>query len=627
MILPTLPPKEANAKVKEAAVIKPKSPLSSPLKHERHYIPNIKDSSSQEGEMKQHSFLEQNPLQLSHQITSEIIGAEIAEKVLGRRDSRGDGSSSENTSTSATGSPKLTPDSILMDSYNHSLKMDKDGLFKKKNVPIPVKRDTWMRQRLLKQGSGDSDRGYRNYRGHAEGQEIKAEGERDGFVIPWDTRFHYPNESGAVMVDDEYQARMTPPYNNYWQMDPTSGQFYSIYDMSHSYPPAADNSTYVYNRNPGAEVPPIHHNHIMKTVMDTNTSHHNFGYSTLPNPTPVICNNPGTIPRRLGTASPRLKRSQCLSVQAPLHGTPQEYHLIPHQPANLRPTLPNSSPRPGRSPSPGIENRVSVQYSSQPYQKFPSHYQPSYPVQGYPITTQPVNASQFPPPPPNVHPPYHSNYQNPPPVYPTLPPSPRMKHVGHSYGTSAMDDSALVSRPYPMVPVANVHKSTYYPSNAQGDNLDPIYHHRLQPSANPEDFEKVQDAEYGVAPSGSLHYRSGSIPAQIQNIESCDVQHLNRSVPSINIIPSTSPPQTTYMTNAENWRGDTSNIISAKPASESSSVIHSNATKPEISTSPINRTDSYNSKFDEKQLTVDQGRTETKVKNLVMIMIMMLPLK
>ncbi|GIY16604.1 leucine-rich repeat-containing protein 7 [Caerostris darwini] len=630
MILPTLPPKEANAKVKEAAVIKPKSPLSSPLKHERHYIPNIKDSSSQE-------------------------------------DSRGDGSSSENTSTSATGSPKLTPDSILMDSYNHALKMDKDGLFKK-NVPIPVKRDTWMRQRLLKQGSGDSDRGYRSdhevyiaekdqygpgyhdgyasdweaflakqnysapnnpdgtphyvralhsqgeldYRGHAEGQEIKAEGERDGFVIPWDTRFHYPNESGAVMVDDEYQARMTPPYNNYWQMDPTSGQFYSIYDMSHSYPPAADNSTYVYNRNPGAEVPPIPPQPYYEDCDGYKHISPQFWLQHPPNPAPVICNNPGTIPRRLGTASPRLKRSQCLSVQAPLHGTPQEYHLIPHQPTNLRPTLPNSSPRPGRSPSPGIENRVSVQYSSQPYQKFPSHYQPSYPVQGYPITTQPVNASQFPPPPPNVHPPYHSNYQNPPPVYPTLPPSPRMKHVGHSYGTSAMDDSALVSRPYPMVPVANVHKSTYYPSNAQGDNLDPIYHHRLQPSANPEDFEKVQDAEYGVAPSGSLHYRSGSIPAQIQNIESCDVQHLNRSVPSINIIPSTSPPQTTYMTNAENWRGDTSNIISAKPASESSSVIHSNATKPEISTSPINRTDSYNSKFDEKQLTVDQGENRNK---------------
>ncbi|GFY74520.1 leucine-rich repeat-containing protein 7 [Trichonephila inaurata madagascariensis] len=663
MILPTLPPKEANAKVKEAAVIKPKSPLSSPPKHERHYIPNIKDQACQDGEIKQHSFLEQNPLQLSHQVSSEIIGSEMVEKVLGRRDSRGDGSSSENTSTSATGSPKLTPDSILMDSCNHPLKMDKDGLFKK-NVPVPGKRDTWMRQRLLKQGSGDSDRGYRSdhevymaekdqygqcyhdgyasdweaflakqnyngpngtdpiqgaqhyvrslhsqgdldYRGHAEGQEIKPDGERDGFVIPWDSRFHYPNESGAVLVDDEYQARMTPPYNNYWQMDPNSGQFYSIYDMSHSYPPAADNVSYVYSRSQGAEVPPVPPQPYYEDC---------DGYKRIappfwlqhppPNPAPVICNNPGTIPRRLGAASPRLKRSQCLSVQAPLHGTPQEYHLIPHQPGNIRPVLPNSSPRPGRSPSPGIENRMSVQYSSQPYQKFPSHYQPPYPVQGYPITTQPVNSSQFPPPQSNVHAQYHGNYQNPPPVYPTLPPSPRMKHVAHPYGTSAVDDSALVSRPYPMVPVANVHKSTYYSSNAQGGNMDALYHHRIHSSANPEEFEKVQDAEYGVvSPGGSLHYRSGSIPAQIQSIDACDVtdiQHLNRSVPSINIIPSTSPPRTSYVANVDSWKGDSSNMASIKSTSETSTSVHADATEPKIPSSPNQTIDLDSDKVDEK---------------------------
>lgn len=40
MLLPTLPPKEGGAKVKEASVVK--SPLSSPPKHERHYIPNTK---------------------------------------------------------------------------------------------------------------------------------------------------------------------------------------------------------------------------------------------------------------------------------------------------------------------------------------------------------------------------------------------------------------------------------------------------------------------------------------------------------------------------------------------------------------------------------------------------------
>lgn len=126
-----------------------------------------------------------------------------------------------------------------------------------------------MRQRLLKQGSGDSDRGYRSdhevylaekdqycyhdgyasdwdaflakqpysgpsnpeaqhyarhsqgeldYRGHAEGQEIvKADG---GFVVPWESRFHYPGEGAPVLVDGEYQARMaqTQPYNAYWQM-------------------------------------------------------------------------------------------------------------------------------------------------------------------------------------------------------------------------------------------------------------------------------------------------------------------------------------------------------------------------------------------------------------------------
>lgn len=128
-----------------------------------------------------------------------------------------------------------------------------------------------MRQRLLRQGSGDSDRGYRSdhevylaekdqygqcyhdgyasdweaflakqnysaapnepvqnpqymrtiphgdisYRGHAEGQEIK-NGERDTYSYQWDSRFRYPENT--TNADDEYQARMTPPYDNYWQM-------------------------------------------------------------------------------------------------------------------------------------------------------------------------------------------------------------------------------------------------------------------------------------------------------------------------------------------------------------------------------------------------------------------------
>lgn len=188
-------------------------------------------------------------------------------------DSRGDGSSSENTSTSATGSPKSTPDVALPDSYNHPHKIDKDGHFRK-NIPgTSGKRDTWMRQRLLRQGSGDSDRGYRSdhevylaekdqygqcyhdgyasdweaflakqnysapppnepmqnpqymrnvpphadmgYRGHAEGQEIK-DGERDVYPYQWDPRFRYPDDPN--IVDEDYQARMTPPYDGYWQM-------------------------------------------------------------------------------------------------------------------------------------------------------------------------------------------------------------------------------------------------------------------------------------------------------------------------------------------------------------------------------------------------------------------------
>lgn len=42
MILSTGPPQDSNSKVKEAVVTKPKSPLASPPRHERHYIQNIK---------------------------------------------------------------------------------------------------------------------------------------------------------------------------------------------------------------------------------------------------------------------------------------------------------------------------------------------------------------------------------------------------------------------------------------------------------------------------------------------------------------------------------------------------------------------------------------------------------
>lgn len=333
--------------------------------------------------------------------------------------------------------------------------------------------------------------------------------------------------------------------------DPNSGQFYSVYDMSHSYPPTAENSPYGYARNSVAEAPPLPPHQPYYEDVD--------GYKHItpqfympqhvpnPNPNPVICNTPGTAPRRLGAASPRLKRSQCLSVQAPLHGNPQEYHLIPQ--GTLRPNVPSTSPRPGRSPSPGVETRF--QYSPQPYQKFPPpHFQPPCPPVQYPITTQPVNMSHFPPPPSNMHPHYQNN---PPPRfqnhgYPTLPASPRVKQVAHQY---PMDDSALVSRPYPMVPHPNVRN--YYGPNAQ-ENV--AYHHGLQM----DDFGKVQDAEYGVVSPTSLHFRSGSIPAQMQNVEGPEIgggQHLNRSVPSINIIPSTSPPRISYMTNVEGWRGMT----------------------------------------------------------------------
>lgn len=339
--------------------------------------------------------------------------------------------------------------------------------------------------------------------------------------------------------------------------DPNSGQFYRTYDMSHSYPPGTDNPAYVYARNQQEDVPPM----ATQPYYDDDGYKHppsHYWLQRMPNPGSVVVNNPGTLPRRLGTASPRMKRSQCLSVQAPLHGSPQEYHLIPHQAANLHPPLPNSSPRPGRSPSPGIENRI--QYSPQPYPKFAPHYQQQYATQGYPITTQPVNTVHFPPPMPNVHPPYHGNFQETPAVYPTLPSSPRMKQPAQPYVMSAVDDSALLSRQYShLVPQPGVHSSTYYnPENAPNQNIN-SYNPGLPNSVNPDTFTKVQDAEYGLMQSATLPYRSGSIPAHIQNVENCDindVHHLNRSVPSINIIPSTSPPHTAYLAAAlGDWRG------------------------------------------------------------------------
>lgn len=323
--------------------------------------------------------------------------------------------------------------------------------------------------------------------------------------------------------------------------------------MSRSYPPGTENPAYVYARNQQADVPPM----AAQPYYDEDGYKHpssHFWMQRMPNP---VVNNPGTLPRRLGAASPRMKRAQCLSVQAPLHGTPQEYHLIPHQTANLRPPIPNSSPRPGRSPSPGIDR---VQYSPQPYPKFSPHYQPQYTAQGYPITTQPMNTVHFPPPMPNVHPPYHGNFQEAAQIYPTMPPSPRMKQP-QPYVLSTVDDSALLSRPYPhIVPQPGVHTSNYYsnPENIPpGQHID-SYPHNLQNPVNPDAFTKVQDAEYGMMQTATLQYRSGSIPAHIQNIENCDmtdIQHLNRSVPSINIIPSTSPPHTSYMASSEAWRG------------------------------------------------------------------------
>lgn len=324
--------------------------------------------------------------------------------------------------------------------------------------------------------------------------------------------------------------------------------------MSHSYPPGTENPAYVYARNQHGDVPPM----AAQPYYDEDGYKHpssNFWVQRMPNPGSVVVNNSGTLPRRLGAASPRMKRSQCLSVQAPLHGSPQEYHLMPHQAPNLHPPIPNSSPRPGRSPSPGIDR---VQYSPQPYPKFAPHYQPQYTAQGYPITTQPVNTVHFPPPMPNVHPSYHGNFPEAAPMYPTMPTSPRMKQPAQPYVMSTVDDSALLSRGYPhIIPQPGVHSSTYYnPENIPpGQHID-SYSHTLQNPHNPDAFTKVQDAEYGLMQSATLQYRTGSIPAHIQNIENCDmdIQHLNRSVPSINIIPSTSPPHTAYVA-AGDWRG------------------------------------------------------------------------
>ncbi|XP_054715521.1 erbin-like [Uloborus diversus] len=621
MILPNVPNQESNSQVKEAVVSKPKSPLASPSKHERHYIPNVGDRASLDVlEIKPHSFLEQNPLQVSHAL-NEICNSDIAAKVLGRRDSRGDGSSSENTSTSATGSPKSTPDNLLSEGYGYSPKLDKDGHFKK-NLPVSSKKDTWMRQRLLKQGSGDSDRGYRSdhevyiserdqyaqnyhdgyasdweaflakqtyssptngplqnppqysraslpgdmsFRGRAEGQEIKLEGSQENFSYPWDQRFNYPEENDGAIVNGEYHPQINQAYEGYWQMDPVSGQMFPVYDMSHSYPPAADNPTYVYPRQ---EIPPAQMQHFYEDCDGYKYPTPNFFMPRMPSPNPVMCNNQGTMPRRLGCASPRLKRSQCLSVQAPLHGSPQEYHLVPHQAGTARP---GGSPHPGRAPSPGVDNRISAQYSPQPYPKFPPSFQPQYSNQGFPITTQPVNPVHMPAPLPNTHPTY-GNFQDTFPVYPTMPPPPRMKQ--NPYVMSTVDDSALFDRSFQMSIPGN-HGPGYYTGNNLPEAVHSSYSHE---AANNHDmFMKVQDAEYGVMSPVAAPYRSGSIPAHIQNIdneEPVEVQHLNRSVPSINIIPSTSPPYTSRLTSSNGGWTDNSTVIpvekSGKVASEMS---------------------------------------------------------
>ncbi|KFM58466.1 Leucine-rich repeat-containing protein 7, partial [Stegodyphus mimosarum] len=346
--------------------------------------------------------------------------------------------------------------------------------------------------------------------------------------------------------------------------------------MSHSYPPAADNAAYLYARNQRSEIAPTQSQYYEDNDGYKRAVPH-FWTQRMPNPGSVACNSTVTLPRRLATPSPRLKRSQCLSVQAPLHGSPQEYHLIPHQTGNLHPPIPTGSPRPGRSPSPGID-RVAVQYSPQPYPKFAPHFQTPPYSQGYPITTQPMNTVHFPPPMPNLHTQYQGNFPPPSQMYPTMPPSPRMKQTAHQFMMSTVDDSALISRPYPMLPPPVVHGSNYYPPSGQGNlipgtSLDP-YSQALQSTVNQDVFTKTQETEYGVMPSSSLQYRSGSIPAHIQNIENCDVngiQHLNRSVPSINIIPSTSPPTSAYLTSSENWRGDSNKVVTNNAKMELSS--------------------------------------------------------
>ncbi|GIY17194.1 hypothetical protein CEXT_580411 [Caerostris extrusa] len=104
---------------------------------------------------------------------------------------------------------------------------------------------------------------------------------------------------------------------------------------------------------------------------------------------------------------------------------------------------------------------MSVQYSSHPYQKFPSDYQSSYSVQKrYSITTQPVNT-------PRIstsmlctkYPSSISQYL--PESITCVSATIFQNEAGWSffYGTSLMDVSALVSKPYPMMPGANVHKS------------------------------------------------------------------------------------------------------------------------------------------------------------------------
>lgn len=100
----------------------------------------------------------------------------------------------------------------MAESYNNPHKTDKDPHFRK-NIPGTAgKRDTWMRQRLLRQGSGDSDRGYRSdHEVYLAEKDQYGQGYHDGYASDWEAflaKQNYSAPSNEAMQNPQYMRTM-----------------------------------------------------------------------------------------------------------------------------------------------------------------------------------------------------------------------------------------------------------------------------------------------------------------------------------------------------------------------------------------------------------------------------------